>query len=223
MRFVLCHTFVDAMYLCKSLDQNVVCVVSEKAVSKYIFGFIISARDLAQLRWELFWDTQKNQVYSMGFLVVPQGALILVSRLHCSGSCPFPPQTTCFLKNWRINALIRPAGPRVLGVFWPVLGVKKRTEYASKMACEKIEFSENRGKMWGKIWKIVNWQKSRVHPDRTLGPQGVFLGCFLYVASVFVQRLFCSKNDSGKSLFLESRQLWDTVNAPCTTPENWWR
>ena len=50
MWFVLCHVVVDAMYLCKSLDQNVVYLVSEKDVSQYIFRFIILPRDLAQLR-----------------------------------------------------------------------------------------------------------------------------------------------------------------------------
>ena len=51
MWFVLCHVDVDAMYLCKSREQNMVCVVSEKAVSTHVFGFIMLPRDLAQLRW----------------------------------------------------------------------------------------------------------------------------------------------------------------------------
>jgi len=39
MWFWLCHVDIDIMYFCKSLEHNVVCVVSEKAASENIFGF----------------------------------------------------------------------------------------------------------------------------------------------------------------------------------------
>jgi len=41
---IFCAVDNDAMYLCKSLEQNMGCVASKKAVSKYVFGFIILPR-----------------------------------------------------------------------------------------------------------------------------------------------------------------------------------
>ena len=57
-------------------------------------------KPFATTRHPKFGNSARGFSHNIGYLGVPQGFLILVSRsLLCSGSCPFPPQKTRFFKS----------------------------------------------------------------------------------------------------------------------------
>ena len=71
MWFVLCHVDVDTMYLCKSLDQNVVlCCVRKSCVKIYFWIYHLASRPGTAQMIIILRHTQKNQEYGLTCICV---------------------------------------------------------------------------------------------------------------------------------------------------------